>query len=37
MQLRGGAERAGHRLAVRHIAEVLCDRMTAEDSSHHEE
>jgi Fe-S oxidoreductase len=37
MQLRGGAERAGHRLAVRHIAEVLCDRMTAEDASRHEE
>jgi Fe-S oxidoreductase len=37
MQLRGGAERAGHRLEVRHIAEVLCDRLTAEDASQHEE
>jgi iron-sulfur cluster protein len=36
MQLRGGAERAGHRLEVRHIAEVLCDRMTAEDKPRHE-
>jgi len=36
MQLRGGAERAGHRLAVRHIAEVLCDRMTAENKPRHE-
>jgi iron-sulfur cluster protein len=37
MQLRGGAERAGHRLEVRHIAEVLCDRMTAGDASQHAE
>jgi Fe-S oxidoreductase len=37
MQLRGGAERAGHRLAVRHIAEVLCDRMTAEDAARNKE
>jgi Fe-S oxidoreductase len=37
MQLRGGAERAGHRLAVRHIAEVLCDRLTAEDAARNKE